>query len=521
MTPLSRYELLLCIDRFGVSREERGTTSLEGWIASPAGISRALVRSGSGDVMALRLGFNRPDVLAAFPELEGSRACGWHGASLHGIPVQAGTLEVHVVTDSGERLIADIRSAEGEIQRAALRPAAASTFVGVDALAETVTPLESEALEKRLTESLARKRGLTLRLDLINKCNLRCVMCHYSDSEIFKRPVRHITAAQFEAFFEDIAPDVREVVLSCGDEPLISPNLEPVLRYLSSRHPEVEVVFTTNAMLLNERAARMIVECAVSQVTFSIDGVTASTLESIRTGSRFAQVIGNLSRLKAVRDAAGSCRPLLAINFVMMRSNIAEAPAMVDAAAEIGVHFVDFRHVVPSGYFHDPQEMLEHHPGLFNLARERILDLAHSRGVGVYMPPALPCTDASAATLAAPPALDEFRAAVAAVGPISQPPQCTSHTLPTRSTAGTTAEEFSGLFCERPFTEIMVRNQDEILPCAWHRKVLGHLGEGKSLREIFLGESFSKLRANMLRPDGDPDCAGCPVKSQLLPTSKS
>ena len=29
---------------------------------------------------------------------------------------------------------------------------------------------------------------LTLRLDLINKCNFRCVMCHYSSKSIRSRP---------------------------------------------------------------------------------------------------------------------------------------------------------------------------------------------------------------------------------------------------------------------------------------------------------------------------------------------
>ena len=63
----------------------------------------------------------------------------------------------------------------------------------------------------------------------------------------------------------------------------------------------------------------------------------------------------------------------------------------------------------------------------------------------------------------------------------------------------------------------MVRDQEEVLPCPWHEKTLGRLSEGKTLSEIFLGEAFVRLRRNMLKPEGDPGCAHCPIKSGHLP----
>ena len=83
------------------------------------------------------------------------------------------------------------------------------------------------------------------------------------------------------------------------------------------------------------------------------------------------------------------------------------------------------------------------------------------------------------------------------------------------------AEEFSTTFCNRPFSEMMVRDQDEVLPCPWHEKPLGLLSDGKTFAEIFEGEAFQRLRRNMLRPDGDPACANCPIKSHHLPTNAS
>lgn len=205
----------------------------------------------------------------------------------------------------------------------------------------------------------------------------------------------------------------------------------------------------------------------------------------------------------------------------MMRSNIAEAPLMVDAARELGLHYIDFRHVVPSEYFNDPHEMLGNHPALYNRFRESIRLRAREHGVGVYLPPPLPGGDGAETGEIAEPSLDDVRAAIAAVGPSAETVAAAPFPPPARSTAGTTAEEFSGLFCERPFTEVMIRNQDEILPCAWHRNVLGRLADGRSLSDVFMGDAFKRLRANMLRPDGDPGCEGCPVKSHHLPTDRT
>ena len=36
------------------------------------------------------------------------------------------------------------------------------------------------------------------------------------------------------------------------------------------------------------------------------------------------------------------------------------------------------------------------------------------------------------------------------------------------------------------------------------------------LRDIFLGPRFRALRRNMLSPDGDPGCTGCPIKAGYL-----
>ncbi len=109
-------------------------------------------------------------------------------------------------------------------------------------------------------------------------------MCHFSDDAIFKRPTSQLTTPEFERLFDEIGSSVRHVVLSCGDEPLVSKHLPGILEYLAREHPEVTIEFCTNAMLLRAPIRNLIMRTGVARLLFSIDAVSKPLLESIRVG---------------------------------------------------------------------------------------------------------------------------------------------------------------------------------------------------------------------------------------------
>jgi MoaA/NifB/PqqE/SkfB family radical SAM enzyme len=370
-----------------------------------------------------------------------------------------------------------------------------------------------ELVEQRLLAGLARERRLTLRLDLINKCNLRCVMCHYSDPEVALRPAQRISPAQFDSFFEPLAPMVRDVVLSCGDEPLMSPHFEEIVRTLAARAPRVRISFCTNAMLMGGRAVRAIVESGVATVMLSFDGVTSSTLHRIRVGSDYRRIVGNILGL---RDARGSsARPRLVFNFVMLASNLHEAPAFVRMARELGGDAIDFRHVVPSDTYDISAEMLERTPARYNHYRARVVAEGAACGMDLYIPPPFPDAGAHDPSTDPVASLDEFHAVMAEAG--FSPRGAAPREQPAPPAQGRPTEA-SFCFCDRPFSEVMIRDQREAYPCAWHTEPMGDARGPGTLDGIFLGERFAALRLAMLDPLGAPGCRNCPIKAGRLPT---
>src|SRR5207244_2803646 len=91
--------------------------------------------------------------------------------------------------------------------------------------------------------------------------------------------------------------------------------------------------------------------------------------------------------LKRRRTKNDRSTPRFVFNFVMLDSNIHEAPLFVRAARRLGGSYIDFRHVVPFDFYDIEHEMLEHDKPKFNYYRERIIAAAASEGIDVYLPP--------------------------------------------------------------------------------------------------------------------------------------
>ncbi|HEY2712469.1 MAG TPA: radical SAM protein [Chthoniobacterales bacterium] len=508
-------QLFFCCDLARRDPANDRMIRLEGWCFATSDVRGLYFEHNDIGYEELPHRFSRPDVGQAYPSYPQAAHSGFRlttasnslpdhpnllvrvEGSVHRVPLNLATHDVQTVELSDRTLL--------------------------DRSDQVVRELDSAgALEDRFLRSLGKLPGLTLRLDIINKCNLRCVMCHFSDETIFKRPTRQLTAQEFEHLFDEIGPSVRHVVLSCGDEPLLSRHLPAILTYLAREHPHVQVEFCTNAMLMNAQVRRLIMETGVARLLFSIDAVSKPLLESIRVGCRYEQLVGNIMAMRHLRDACGVTWPAFVFNYVMMNRNIHEAPAFVTMAHDLGAESIDFRHMVPIGNNFPAGEVLSDQPERYNFFRAQILAESRRLNVPVYLPPPfvgthdwVPSRDESSVDWGdfkrvRPTPNDE-------TGQISLPPGHKSWL----AWEGSVAEEFATTFCNRPFSEIMVRDQTEVLPCPWHEKTLGYLNEGKTLAEIFHGEAFQQLRRNMLRPEGDPACANCPIKSQHLPNAAS
>jgi MoaA/NifB/PqqE/SkfB family radical SAM enzyme len=96
---------------------------------------------------------------------------------------------------------------------------------------------------------------------------------------------------------------------------------------------------TTNALLLERHTARELIRLGLDRLVVSLDGTKPETYNRIR-GTDIAPVLENLRILNEEKAKAGSLSPSLGMEFVALRSNIEELPALATLAGELGASTV-------------------------------------------------------------------------------------------------------------------------------------------------------------------------------------
>ncbi len=192
-----------------------------------------------------------------------------------------------------------------------------------------------------------------------NACNLDCRTCvrHAWDEPegfmewlVYERVVEGLAEAQdasgrgATAHGRDAAGPGRNaakpatVAFMGLGEPLLHPRLVDMVRLATARGLATEV--TTNALLLDQAMADELVAAGLGQLVVSIDGATAETFGKVRSGASLATVVRNVRYLEDRREFVDGPRVRVGLEFVAMRSNVAELPGLNRVAAQLGASFI-------------------------------------------------------------------------------------------------------------------------------------------------------------------------------------
>ena len=183
-----------------------------------------------------------------------------------------------------------------------------------------------DALEASLTQGGPPPILRDAKIKLTSRCNLRCVMCKYWQTESEET----LSSDRWRDVFAELADlGCRKVHFSGGEVFLRRDFLDLVE---SARARGLKVNMTTNGTLIDRASVRRIVDLGVNSVSISLDAPGATAHDRIR-GQRhaFKRSLRTIRRLRA-----GSERLRVRINFVVMRQNFRRLPAMVRLAGELG-----------------------------------------------------------------------------------------------------------------------------------------------------------------------------------------
>lgn len=348
-------------------------------------------------------------------------------------------------------------------------------------------------------------RGLKMLMDSINKCNLRCVMCHFSyDSTQMEQVVQWHPGA-IDIVEKGLLPHVGHMLLSVGTEPLMWKGFPRLLDALKRQQvPLTEMI--TNGLLLTEEMAERIVALPMTKVQLSLDGASAKTYNSVRIKGDFDRFVKKVEMLDAAKKKAGSAFPRLQFNFVMMRRNVDELEDLVRLAHRLGVEDLDLRHVVILENLGMEQESLLTMKEHSNEVLDRVRALCAELGLTIVTAPDnfhLESHDPAAT----PPVLEAASGApyrpTATATPAVQTPTVFPElpTIPSKPS------------CNLPWKQFYVRPDGTVTPCCfWYtEESMGSL-RTQTFPEIWEGPAYQKLRWQLLSGNLGTNCASCPVR---------
>jgi len=343
-------------------------------------------------------------------------------------------------------------------------------------------------------------RFLHLEMDIVNRCNLRCVMCFHSFESTRRAKTVHLSPDAFDLVASKVLPHAYHLSLSLGNEPLMSPHFVEILR-LAFGYKVPNINFFTNGLLLNDKNIDAIIEYGVTQLCISIDGATPATYNAIRRDGDFDHLISNVKRFIARRDAMQSATPRVRFDFVLMKRNVHELPDLVRLAARLGVQQLAFRHLVSFEGLDMEQECLHHQKALSDHWLGAALKTAAKLGLEVQTKP-------NYFELRSPPArlkrtLLRFFARL----------------FPKVQGAGASTPFVPTPYCPFPFFHISMGPGGHVLACphSHGEAPYGQVSAQTPIDQIWLNSKFMTLRRRILQHDPPEMCCRCPYLADTYP----
>jgi MoaA/NifB/PqqE/SkfB family radical SAM enzyme len=322
-----------------------------------------------------------------------------------------------------------------------------------------------------------------LYLETTNRCNLLCTTCPRTYEEL--EPPADMSWDLFRRIVDQV-PDLARAVLHGVGEPMLVKDLPRMVHALKDRG--VYVLFNTNGTVLNEKNGRALIEAGLDELRVSLDASTPESYRIIRGKDYFKRILKNVRAFRDLQEREGHALPRVSAWLTGLKETIAELPAFVRLAAEIGVKEVHLQRLV---FFEDD-----------SIGRARPDQALYEQ-----------MTQGEAGLL------EEAEAIASSLGL-------------TFSASGAVSEAGMSLkrkddgspwsLCRRPWTVMYITANGRALPCCiapfslrgYENYTLGDATQ-ETLREIWNGPAYQSFREGLLSDAPPATCARCGVRWSL------
>ena len=179
-------------------------------------------------------------------------------------------------------------------------------------------------------------RGLpfSLSIEPTTACNLGCPECP-SGLKQFTRPTGKLDLQLHRRMLSQVKNSVFYINYYFQGEPFLHPQFLELIK--DAKKEGIYTATSTNGHFIDATKAGEIVQSGLDRLIISIDGLTQETYENYRVHGELSKVISATKHLVAAKREAGSQTPHLIFQFLAVKPNEHEIPAVFSLGKEMGI----------------------------------------------------------------------------------------------------------------------------------------------------------------------------------------
>ncbi|UCF63281.1 MAG: SPASM domain-containing protein [bacterium] len=172
-------------------------------------------------------------------------------------------------------------------------------------------------------------------------CNLHCPLCPSGTGELTRQRTK-LNFDQFKIIMDKIPPTVRMLLLWNQGEPFMVKDFLQMVSF--ARQKKLYIVTSTNGHFFhNLETAKKIVQSGIDELIVSLDGADQESYQKYRIGGNLSRVIQGIKNLSAAKDQLNLNKPLIHLQFILMKHNIVQRDQMIDLGREMGADKLSFK----------------------------------------------------------------------------------------------------------------------------------------------------------------------------------
>lgn len=322
-----------------------------------------------------------------------------------------------------------------------------------------------------------------MELNPTERCNLACIFCKGRTLH-FRNRVEVPDERFLEIVDEAAALQTRQWRIVGGGEPMARPVTIRIMERIKTHGMTGYMI--TNGTLFTETAIEQLVSAGWDNLTVSLDGATPEIHDYLRgVEGAYERCLKVLTSFHQVKRRENVTKPFISFHYVLCNRNYEHLQGMLSLAQQLGVGYL---FVQPLNVYHDEGAKLvlnEAQQQHFQALLPDLIKQAAKLKIGTNLPDLQ-----TSQMISRSDHMDEV-----ILEDIAKPKQQPPHPLCLAP-------------CYEPWVGMVIRSDGNVGPCC----VFEDRGDNilqKSVKDIWYGEYFTRLRRQILSGHLPPYCAQC------------